>query len=234
MKDNKKLYSFTAGWVLLIACLTFAYFTLVDPLKYVARGYTDKGYLGYLCETYTARDTKTVQWTLTLLTVALLVLAIAMFRQSKLLLLIGTGLDLALIAYQFHLMGLGKVNPEWWNSYNTLGLINTIILPALVVLMLLLMAVALMLNKPVAGIFGIIAIALAALGFLLELVLNIGPLMSETWKGSDLLFTFSPFARTNMMEIGRDTTPIAYLTRAGIGVMIALWGMNCCKESAEK
>ncbi|MBP5489285.1 MAG: hypothetical protein J6Y10_01630 [Lachnospiraceae bacterium] len=234
MTENSKKYSFAAGWVLLIACLTYAYYMLVDPLKSVAYSYTDKGYFKYLLEMYSSKEHRITQWTLTIMTVALLVLAIGMFRQSKLLLLVGTGLDLVLLAYQVHLMGLGKVDSEWWDSFHTLGFINTIVVPAIVVLMLLLMAVALMLNKPVARIFAIVAIALAGLGFLVELVLNIGPLVSETWMGRDLFYSFSPYARYTLTEIGKYTTPISYLTRAGIGAMIALWGMECCKASKQK
>ncbi|MBP5354167.1 MAG: hypothetical protein J6Y67_03385 [Lachnospiraceae bacterium] len=46
-KDNNK-YLFSAGILLLMTCLSFAYEWLIDPLRIIAYHYTDKSFFGYM------------------------------------------------------------------------------------------------------------------------------------------------------------------------------------------
>ena len=236
MTDRGRKFSFAAGVLLLIMCLTFVYEWLIEPLKNHAYGYKESSYADYMKELYTGQNTKRYELALTFLVVALAVLTIAMFRQNVLMFLIGAVIDTGLIVSELKFGREYWDIPSEWNNQYRLAYIGTYIIPLVLMVLLIAMGVTMLLKKKFAKLFAYPVIGLACVGFLLELLLDIGPCIWDTWQGGYtwLSLSFSAFARTNAMQLTLVTTPISYFTRAGIAVLIALWGIGRCKDFASK
>lgn len=236
MKDKSNRYSFAAGVLLLISFLSFAYEWLIDPLRMVGGHYTDKGFFEYLKSLYTSESSSRGEIAQTVLIVSLALLTIAAFRQNVLLFLVGMVLDLGVLTNEYLLFREQKYTPDFWDSYRRLGFVTTYVVPAVVVCLLLVLAVALLLNKSFAKWICLAVIAVATIGFLLEAVLCIGQYVSSSWawQKGHLDRVFFSYSRHDTFYMTAGYTPVSYFTRAAIAVLVALWGMGRCKANAQK
>ena len=235
MTERSNKYSFAAGVLLLITCLSFAYDWLIEPLRAIAYNYTDKNFFEYMKYSLTEGQYSRGEKAEAVLVVTLVLLTIAVFRQNIKLFLAGMVLDLGLLVNEYLLFRERGVYPEFWTSYRTLGFVTTYVVPALMILLFLAMGVTLILNKAFAKWICIAIIAVATFGALLETVLCVGPYLStaETWRNMNLPYTFYS-GRYNSFYLTSGYTPASYFVRAGIGVLIALWGLDRCKAKAQK
>lgn len=235
MKDKNNRYSFTAGVLLLITCLSFAYEWLVEPLRMVAYHYTDKSFFEYVKYSLTDGEYSRGEKAELVLVVTLALLTIAVFMQSIKLFLVGMAIDLGLLVNEYLVFKEVELPSEFWTSYRKLGFVSTYVVPAITIILLLVMGVILILNKAFAKWICIAIIAVATFGALLETVLCVGPYLStaETWRNMNLPYTFYS-GRYNTFYLTSGYTPASYFVRAGIGVLIALWGLDRCKAKAQK
>lgn len=233
-KDNNK-YLFSAGILLLMTCLSFAYEWLIDPLRIIAYHYTDKSFFGYMKYSLTEAEYARGERAEAVLVVALALLTIAAFRQSTKLFIAGMVLDLGLLVNEYLVFREVDLDPEFWNSFRTLGFVSTYVVPALTVILLLAMGVTLLLNKAFAKWICLAVIVVAAFGALLETVLCVGPYVSkaESWQLMNISHVYYS-SRYNTFYISAGYTPVSYYVRVGIGVLVALWGMERCKANAQK
>ena len=219
-----------AGWFLAFFLLNF--YTVYVLLWKESVVDEKLSYGELLKELYTAEYSKKSMYIVTVMLVALLVLAIAMFANNRALFFFGILLDTAGFGYSFWLWidALKDAKDVEWDTDFTLKFITKYVIIALVYLFLILMALSLLAGASATKAFAVLVMVLATVELLLVLAHDILPYVIDDWEDYRASGNIYNLASTDSTDTA--FTAMGDIPRYIIAILAGKWAITRVKEVA--
>lgn len=231
--DKSRMYSFAAAVYLLISFLTYAFNLFVGRLNDLRYNRNSMGQ--YIT------DNRSFVILLGLLCASLLILTAAMFTNNAMLYILGAAIDLLLFAREFinvcrSISDSSKQGFALWDGYAKAGFVMTYVFSGLVVILLLATAASIIGKWSNGRYFALAAIGFAAIGAVGSTILELLPYVADSLGGRSIqhMYSFSSYSLTDSMRIMTFGQPIAYVSKAVIAILVALWGLEELKKQTNR